>query len=47
LHQALARLGRGHGYVAYSGEGHSLSDPAHEADFLSRVGAFLDANNPS
>jgi dienelactone hydrolase len=47
LHRALARLGRAHGYVTYPGEGHSLSDPAHEADFLARVGAFLDANNPS
>jgi dipeptidyl aminopeptidase/acylaminoacyl peptidase len=47
LHQALARLGRAHGYVAYPGEGHSMADPAHEADFLGRVGAFLDANNPS
>ena len=46
LHQALARLGRAHGYVAYPGEGHSMADPAHEADFLDRVGKFLDANNP-
>jgi dipeptidyl aminopeptidase/acylaminoacyl peptidase len=47
LDAALTRLGRAHGYVAYPGEGHSLSDPAHEADFLARIGAFLAAHNPS
>lgn len=47
LHMALARLGRAHDFVEYAGEGHTMADPAHEADFLNRVGAFLDRYNPS
>ena len=46
LHQALSRLGRVHEYKVYPGEGHNLEDPASEADFLGRVGAFLDRYNP-
>lgn len=47
LHQALSRLGRAHDYVVYKGEGHNLEDPANGADFLNRVGKFLDRHNPS
>ncbi len=47
LHAALTKLGRAHDFVEYLGEGHTMHDPAHEADFLNRVGAFLDAYNPS
>ncbi|MES2989187.1 MAG: S9 family peptidase [Pseudomonadota bacterium] len=47
LHQALSRLGRTHEYKVYPGEGHNLEDPANGADFLSRVGKFLDRYNPS
>jgi dipeptidyl aminopeptidase/acylaminoacyl peptidase len=47
LHEALARLGRAHGYVIYPGEGHGLDDPNNAADFLNRVGAFLDKYNPA
>jgi dienelactone hydrolase len=47
LHDALARRGRAHAFKVYEGEGHSLSDPANTADFLARVGAFLDAHNPA
>ena len=46
LHEALTRLGRAHDYVAYEGEGHSLDDPGHSADFLNRVGRFLAQHNP-
>jgi len=46
LHAALARLGRAHDYVAYEGQGHTLEGPADNADFLTRVGKFLDAHNP-
>lgn len=47
LHEALTRLGRDHGYVAYPGEGHSLETPEDNEDFLQRVGRFLDAHNPA
>ena len=47
LHRALSRLGRAHEYAIYPGEGHNLEDPANAADFLDRVGAFLDRHNPS
>jgi dipeptidyl aminopeptidase/acylaminoacyl peptidase len=47
LHEALARLGRAHSHVIYPGEGHGLDDPEHAADFLNRVGAFLDKYNPA
>lgn len=47
LHEALTREGRAHDYVVYSGEGHDLEDPANKADLLTRIGAFLDAHNPS
>jgi dipeptidyl aminopeptidase/acylaminoacyl peptidase len=46
LDAALTRLGRAHEFVVYPGEDHTLRDPAHEADFLARVGAFLDKHNP-
>jgi dipeptidyl aminopeptidase/acylaminoacyl peptidase len=47
LDAALTRRGRLHEYVVYPGEGHGLDDPADNADFLNRVGAFLDRYNPS
>ncbi|WP_404335451.1 alpha/beta hydrolase family protein [Sphingomonas sp. MMS12-HWE2-04] len=47
LHDALTRLGRDHGYVAYPGAGHSLDTPEDNEDFLQRVGRFLDAHNPA
>ncbi|MDP5280561.1 prolyl oligopeptidase family serine peptidase [Sphingomonas sp. DG1-23] len=47
LHAALTRLGRAHDYVAYQGQGHTLEGPADNADFLTRVGKFLDAHNPA
>jgi dienelactone hydrolase len=47
LHKALNALGYPHDYVAYAGEGHTLADPANDADFLERVGRFLQAHNPS
>jgi dipeptidyl aminopeptidase/acylaminoacyl peptidase len=47
LHNALDKLGRPHEFVIYPGEGHGLDNPANEADFLNRVGAFLDKNNPA
>jgi dienelactone hydrolase len=47
LHDALTRLGTPHAFVEYPGEDHTMHDPAHEADFLNRVGAFLDRHNPS
>ena len=47
LHDALTKLGRAHEFVVYPGEGHGLDLPANEADFLNRVGAFLDRHNPS
>ncbi|MBX3565655.1 MAG: S9 family peptidase [Sphingomonas sp.] len=47
LHQALSRLGRTHEYAVYPGEGHNMDDPANSADFLRRVGQFLDRYNPS
>jgi dipeptidyl aminopeptidase/acylaminoacyl peptidase len=46
LHAALTRLGRAHEYVAYPGQGHTLEGPIDNADFLKRVGKFLDAHNP-
>jgi len=47
LHDALTKLGRPHEFVVYPGEGHGLDNPANEADFLTRTGAFLDKYNPS
>jgi len=47
LHDALTRLGRPHEFLVYPGEGHGLDNPANEADFLTRVGVFLDKYNPS
>jgi dipeptidyl aminopeptidase/acylaminoacyl peptidase len=47
LHLALDKLGRPNEFVTYPGEGHGLDNPANEADFLTRVGAFLDKYNPS
>jgi dipeptidyl aminopeptidase/acylaminoacyl peptidase len=47
LHAALTRLGRVHDYVAYEGQGHTLEGPVDNADFLTRVGKFLDAHNPA
>jgi dienelactone hydrolase len=47
LHAKLTKLGRAHDYRVYAGEGHDLEDPANIADFLTRVGAFLDAHNPA
>jgi dipeptidyl aminopeptidase/acylaminoacyl peptidase len=47
LHEALSRLGRAHDYVAYDGQGHSLEGPGDNADFLIRVGKFLDVHNPA
>jgi dienelactone hydrolase len=47
MHDALTRLGKPHEFVEYQGEDHTMRDPANEADFLSRVGQFLDAHNPS
>ena len=47
LHQALSRLGRPHDYVAYEGQGHTLEGPRDNADFLTRVGKFLEAHNPA
>jgi dipeptidyl aminopeptidase/acylaminoacyl peptidase len=47
LHEALLKLGRAHEYVVYKGEGHGFQDPANATDFLTRVGKFLDAHNPS
>lgn len=46
LHDALTRLGKPHEFVEYRGEDHTMRDPANEADFLNRVGKFLDAHNP-
>lgn len=47
LHAALVRLGRAHDYVAYPGQGHTLEGPTDNADFLTRVGKFLETHNPS
>nr|WP_306670067.1 alpha/beta fold hydrolase [Sphingomonas sp. R-74633] len=47
LHDALSRAGKPHEFVEYAGEDHTMRDPANEADFLARVGRFLDAHNPS
>jgi dienelactone hydrolase len=47
LHDALTRAGKPHEFVEYQGEDHTMRDPANEADFLARVGKFLDAHNPS
>ncbi|MBC9033326.1 S9 family peptidase [Sphingomonas sp. JC676] len=47
LHEALMKLKRPHEYVTYPNEGHGFSDPVHATDFLTRVGKFLDAHNPS
>lgn len=47
MHDALVRLGKAHEFVEYQGEDHTMRDPANEADFLARVGRFLDAHNPS
>ena len=47
LHDALTKLGRPHEFVVYPGEGHGLDNPVNEADFLNRVGVFLDKNNPA
>jgi dipeptidyl aminopeptidase/acylaminoacyl peptidase len=47
LHEALLKLKRPHEYVVYPKEGHGFSDPVHSTDFLTRVGAFLDKNNPA
>lgn len=47
LHDALTRAGKAHAFVEYQGEDHTMRDPANEADFLARVGRFLDAHNPS
>ncbi len=46
LHAALTRAGTPHDFVEYRGEDHTMRDPANEADFLGRVGKFLDAHNP-
>jgi dipeptidyl aminopeptidase/acylaminoacyl peptidase len=46
LHAALTRAGKAHDFVVYPGEDHTMHDPANEADFLKRVGKFLDAHNP-
>jgi dipeptidyl aminopeptidase/acylaminoacyl peptidase len=46
LHEALERAGRAHEYLIYPGEEHGLADPENSADFLTRVGAFLDRYNP-
>lgn len=46
MHDALTRLGKAHEFVEYPGEDHTMRDPANEADFLARVGKFLDAHNP-
>lgn len=46
MHDALTRLGTPHDFVVYPGEDHTMHDPANEADFLARVGRFLDAHNP-
>lgn len=46
LHDALTRAGKAHEFVVYPGEDHTMHDPANEADFLQRVGRFLDAHNP-
>lgn len=46
LHDALTRAGKEHAFVVYPGEDHTMRDPANEADFLGRVGKFLDAHNP-
>jgi dipeptidyl aminopeptidase/acylaminoacyl peptidase len=47
LHDALVRLKRPHDFILYKDEAHGLSDPAHATDFLNRVGAFLEKNNPA
>ena len=47
LHEALNKLGKGHEYVVYEGEGHGFADPKNATDFLTRVGKFLDTHNPS
>lgn len=46
LDAALTKLGRPHEFVVYPGEAHGFKDPAHQIDFLNRVGAFLDKYNP-
>ncbi|MBO9715188.1 S9 family peptidase [Sphingomonas sp.] len=47
MHDALQKLGRAHDFVLYPGEDHGLDGPANAADFLDRVGAFLDRFNPN
>jgi dipeptidyl aminopeptidase/acylaminoacyl peptidase len=47
LHRALEKLGQPHEFVPYRGEYHSIRVPANEADFLTRVGAFLARHNPA
>jgi len=46
LHDALTRAGKAHEFVVYEGEDHTMHDPANEADFLGRVGKFLEVHNP-
>ncbi|MEG3181718.1 S9 family peptidase [Sphingomonas sp. LT1P40] len=47
LHEALKGIGKAHEYKVYEGEGHGLDNPDNAADFLKRVGAFLDRHNPT
>ncbi|WP_233503376.1 alpha/beta hydrolase family protein [Sphingomonas psychrotolerans] len=47
FHEALTRRGRAHDYVAYADQGHTLEGPGDNADFLTRVGKFLEAHNPA
>lgn len=47
FHEALQKLGKPHDYLIYKDEGHGLDDEKNHADFLLRVGAFLNQHNPA
>jgi len=47
LHDALTKAGKPHQFVLYKGEEHGFSKPENAIDFLKRVDAFLEANNPA
>ncbi len=44
---ALVKAGKPHEFVAYPGEGHGFENPANFADWLTRLDAFLQVNNPA
>ena len=44
---ALVKAGKPHEFVSYPGEGHGFENQDNFADWLTRLDAFLQANNPA